>query len=95
MGMFDSLYDENGTEWQTKAFERVLAQYNILDVIYSGLIYPFQVEVLGGSVKEGFILSHATIIDDVLTEVDVPRDTRLPLIDYGGHPVHTVKETDS
>jgi len=89
MGMFDSLYDEYGIEWQTKAFDRTLAQYNILDVIYSGLIYPFQVEVLGGSVKEGFILSHATIFNGVLAEVDVPRDPLLPFINYSGYPVPT------
>ena len=94
MGMFDSLYDEDGTEWQTKALKRVLAQYNIGDVIYSDFPVTYQVEVLGGGVG-GFVYSHATIFNGVLAEVDVPRDPLLPFINYSGYPVPTVKETDS
>ena len=87
MGMFDSLYDEDDTEWQTKAFERVLAQYNIGDVIDSDFPVTYQVEVIGGK-GEGFTRSNATIFCGVLAEVDVPRDPLLPLIDYSGYPVH-------
>ena len=91
MGMFDSLYDEDGTEWQTKAFERILAQYNIGDVINSDFPVTYQVEVFGGK-GDGFNHSHATIFYGVLVEVDVPRDTRLPLIDIGGALTENAKE---
>lgn len=85
MGMFDSLYDADGNEWQTKAMDRVLARYCIGDLIgESGASY--QMEVVGGYVPgRGIVESFATITAGRLTAVPVERDTKLALIDYGGH----------
>lgn len=98
--MFDSLYDEHGREWQTKAFD------NNLDVYHTGDHIPplrhlgrtvdvtdFQVMILGErraadapSTSE-FVYSLATVRDGVLVEVDARRDEALPRLDYHGEAV--------
>ena len=96
MGMFDSLYDADGNEWQTKAYDCTL------DVFSAGAKMPtlhdcppefqapvppdYQVEVYGGP-GDGYTDAYATVRTGVLVAVGVERDPALPLVDYGGcHP---------
>lgn len=99
MGMFDSLYDVDGDEWQTKAFGCSLAQYNIGQIIdehVDGDLTTYQVSVFGEPGCKGFFVdSFATVIDQRLVVVPAERDRALPLIDYGGGiidrpTIHTV-----
>ena len=87
MGMFDSLYDDAGTEWQTKAFACLLDTYRVGDAIPCPDDAPsldtFQVQVLGGG-RGAFIDSFATVRDGILAAVPDDRDVTLPLIDYAG-----------
>lgn len=87
MGMFDSLYDQRGTEWQTKAFRCLLDRYRIGDEL-PGPPIDYQVEILGGdNSKKASYDSYATIRAGTLEAIDVPRDPTLPLMDYfGGWP---------
>lgn len=90
MGMFDSLFDDLGHEWQTKAFYRVLDVYKIGDRMPRSdfpASYPrtYQVAILGGEDDRSFTNSYATVRDDVLTSVHDLRVLYLPLIDYRGH----------
>lgn len=81
MGMFDSLYDEDGNEWQTKAFARTLAAYNIGDKM--PVPEPdCQVEVYSGRRSADGI---ATIRDGALFLVPDYRDVNLPLIPFYGN----------
>ena len=86
MGMFDSLIADDGSDWQTKAFECGLDTYRIGDAIPSPRpIYPiYQVKVLGGGRGGEFIYSHATVLHGFLVSVPDSRDDRLPLLDYSG-----------
>ena len=85
MGMFDSLYDASGVEWQTKAFACVLDRYQIGDAILDGPSCTYQVKVLGGPVPSRAIDSFATVRDGVLTAVPDDRIPSLPLLDcFGG-----------
>jgi hypothetical protein len=90
MGMFDSLYDKNGIDWQTKAFECLLTRYDIGSTITAEKL-TFQVEVLGEPEPRQWpergvcVDSYATIRDGILTEVPAARDESLPLQDYSGH----------
>lgn len=84
MGMFDSLYDANGNEWQTKAFSCNLVDYRIGDRLSDAGDY--QVEVLGGP-RPGSVDSFATVRAGVLAEVPADRDHSLLLLDYYGGPV--------
>lgn len=82
MGMFDSMYDAEGHEWQVKAFDRTLTQWHIGDAIETETP-DFQVKVYGGRKNEsGYTL--ATIRGCVLVDLPAPRDPSLPLIDYSG-----------
>lgn len=89
MGMFDSLYDQRGDEWQTKAFRCLLDRYEIGDEL-PGPPIDYQVEILGGLIELGEDISrdsYATIRAGTLEIIDVPRDPTLPLRDYfGGWP---------
>lgn len=89
MGMFDSLYDDLGHEWQTKAYYCGLSAYKIGVVIPSDFpeSYPttYQVEILGGEAGRSFTRSLATVRDGVLESVHDRRDVTLPLINYSGH----------
>lgn len=87
MGMFDSLYDDAGREWQTKAFDCNLDEYRIGDSIEADSALSFQVEVISGvgtfpnySLDESF----ATFRDGVLVSVGDERDDRLVLVGYSG-----------
>lgn len=83
MGMFDSFYDAQSNEWQTKAFERNLEVWGIGDTIPGDGAETYQVEVIGDHGGE-FPWSLATIRGGVLTEVPAERDPRLPLVGYSG-----------
>lgn len=85
MGMFDSLYGADQTEWQTKAIGRQLHSYDIGSAI-PGPPVDYQLEVLGG--RNDFITesyySYATVRDGELAEVPVDRDPNLALLSYSG-----------
>ena len=85
MGMFDSLIDANGHEWQTKAFARCLDEYRIGDEIPADGPATYQVEILGD--RPDYIDALATIRDGVLEAIPVERDPRLPLLDYSGRVI--------
>ncbi len=83
MGMFDSLYDSEGREWQTKAFNRALATFDIGSIITGLQADNCQVEVLA-HIDGNFVRSYATIINGRLSEVPAKRDESLPLFSYSG-----------
>lgn len=87
MGMFDSLYDADGQEWQTKAFDCQLDTYRVGDTIKAGFRGTYQVEVFGG--PRPSVESFATIRRGTLAAVPDARDPRLPLLDYSGRFVGT------
>ena len=85
MGMFDSFYDENGDEWQTKAMDCNLDVYDIGD----RLTEPpgdFQMEVIGGPLESGCEWAWVTVRGGVVAEVGVKRDPSLMAIGYSGGP---------
>ena len=85
MGMFDSFYDQNGDEWQTKAMDCNLDVYDIGD----RLTEPpgdFQMEVIGPCGNGGSAWAWVTIREGVVAEVGVERDPSLVAIGYGGGP---------
>lgn len=82
MGMFDSLYDAEGHEWQTKALDCTLDRYQIGDDF--GPPFTYQAKVLGGPRGANSRYAYATIRDGVLVEVPTDRDETLPLLDYHG-----------
>lgn len=81
MGMFDSFYDAEGGEWQTKALGRVLSRWDIGDPVQ--VPFDCQMEALG-EVDGEFVYGLATIREGVLRQVPAARDHTLPLIPYGG-----------
>lgn len=87
MGMFDSLYDEQGREWQTKAFGNVLAEYRTGELL-PGPPFAYQFKILGGgNFEEGekFMDAFATADEDGrLASFPDERDVTLPLLDYHG-----------
>lgn len=84
MGMFDSLYDADGNEWQTKAFDCNLDRYEVGDVMLAS-VDDFQVEVLGGVRGLPSQDSFATVRGRRLAAVPDQRDESLPLMDYHGY----------
>lgn len=91
MGMFDSFYDADGHEWQTKAFDCELDVWRIGDSFTADCGLSFQVYVLGstGSTLNGTyetFESLATIRDGVVAAVPDERDESLFLLDYSGGP---------
>ena len=82
MGMFDSLYDATGVEWQTKALNCELDRYRIGDRF--GPPFTYQAQALGGPRGEDSRYAYATIRDGVLVAVPVDRDETLPLLNYYG-----------
>lgn len=86
MGMFDSTYDADGHEWQTKAYGCNLTRWHIGDLIdWDHPFDAYQVEVFGGDEthrngQDGW----ATIRDGILVAVPAQRDEDLPLVDYCG-----------
>lgn len=83
MGMFDSLYDEAGHDWQTKAFDCVLARFKIGETMPDSSYPSYQVAILGDP-DGSFVHSFATVQDCVLMSVHDERDESLPLLDYFG-----------
>ena len=88
--MFDSLYDADGHEWQTKAFDCNLDEYRIGDEIEADMDATFQVEVMtsrGTYPDREYTHSLATVRNGVLWRVPDERDERLPLLNYSGHVI--------
>ncbi|MGQ3384508.1 hypothetical protein [Glutamicibacter sp. TV12E] len=95
MGMFDSLYDSDEREWQTKAYENQLAAYRQGDVLPELEHHPditdYQVEILSGKdvvengeLKHMYLDSFATVIGNKLISIHDPRNRNLPRISYSG-----------
>lgn len=83
MGMFDSFYGEDGSEWQTKALGRTLERWDIGEAI-PGPPIDYQAEVIGGPRGRATAdWSFVTIRDGVLASVNDKRDPTLPLLLYG------------
>ncbi|WP_336698160.1 hypothetical protein [Curtobacterium sp. USHLN213] len=82
MGMFDSMIDADGREWQTKAFGRALERWRVGDQVPAD-DSDFQARVLGDEAF-GYKYALATVRDGVLTEVPAERDPLLLLVDYQG-----------
>lgn len=82
MGMFDSFYGADGSEWQTKAFDCTLARWDIGDVV-PGPPIDYQAEVIGGPDKRvsGF-WSLVTVREGRLASVGDYRNPKLPLCLY-------------
>ena len=91
--MFDSLVDENGNEWQTKAYHCGLDVYrggdqapDLIGVYYGMAVKSapadYQVEVLGGD----FVDAYATVRRGIFISIGVERDDALPLVSYEGNP---------
>lgn len=87
MGMFDSMYDKNGDEWQTKAFDCLLDRYQLGDSL-PGPPTDYQVEIYGGpqpAASRGVgVDSLAIVRAGRLQAINVPPDDSLPLMDYHG-----------
>ena len=85
MGMFDSLYDADGDEWQTKAYECLCLTWQLGDTLgrprLADDVSTYQVEVLGWPGAED---GYATVRDDVLVTIGTDRDPSLPLVGYRG-----------
>lgn len=86
MGMFDSFYDNNGNEWQTKAFDCTLASTEITERVpeqrHGGLNVTtgaHQVECIGDS-RDGWLQFEDGYFIDVTTQ-PVPG---VPAYDYFG-----------
>lgn len=82
--MFDSFYDGDGHEWQTKALSCLLDAYRIGAPIPGPPNYTYQMKVLGGPSDARGVYSYATIRGGVLTAIPDERDERLALLDYHG-----------
>lgn len=83
MGMFDSFYGADGSEWQTKALGRSLERWDIGDAV-PGPPIDYQAEVIGGPrMRDHGEWSFVTIRSGVLSSVNDKRDPRLPLLLYG------------
>lgn len=97
MGMFDSLYDAEGREWQTYAFGRHMAVCRIGERVRGGAPFTYQVEV-GRIEREGsnkFVDSFATFHDGVLAAVPDDRDIALPLLNYDGEWIKSPTEAEA
>lgn len=82
MGMFDSLFDKDGNEWQTKALGRSMSRYAIDDPVKL-LLKDCQIEVIGGP-SDGSVWRYATVRGGILTQVPDYRRPELPLVSYCG-----------
>ena len=97
MGMYDSLYDDRGHEWQTKAYRCELDRYRIGDKMpreSGGGFYKsptdslpdaYQVSVVGGA-PGCYEEKWATVLAHVLIQIPVERDPNLLAVDYHGGP---------
>lgn len=83
MGMFDSFYGADGSEWQTKALGRSLDRWEIGDSV-PGPPIDYQAEVIGGrGTSERGHWSFVTMRAGKLASVNDVRDPALPLLLYG------------
>lgn len=81
MGMFDSLYDDRGREWQTKALGRGMSRFSIGDRL-PGMTDSYQLEVIGRGAGYWF----ATVENARLVSIDQHRNPYVRLVTYlGGH----------
>lgn len=88
MGMFDSFIDEHGRDWQTKAFDCVLARWSVGDEFRSAETHgPFQVEIYDMTDAGEWCESFAQIAGGRVVGVGVPRDASLPLLSWSGRPI--------
>lgn len=99
MGMFDRLTEQDGTEWQTKAFENQLANYKAGDKMPALENHPelhdYQVEIYRHHpARLENIDSFATVRGDLLARIDVPRDKALPRVAYYGALYHPDAEAE-
>lgn len=83
MGMFDSLYDQNNDEWQTKAFGCNLDAFRVGHSMPVACADTYQVAILG-ELQGAFINSLATVRDNILVSIHDKRDNALPYLDYHG-----------
>lgn len=91
MGMFDFVRHPDGTDWQTKAFKRLMNTYEIGEKVDYPLA-SFQFAIYGGPSREQFRDSLATVVDGLLMAVDVERKPELDLVDYHGSVVERITE---
>ena len=94
MGMFDSMYDTEGHEWQTKAYGRILERWEVGHQMRDVGAGTYQVQVLGGPLEPPFAYSLATIRDGRLVAVPAERDESMPLLDYWGDWITKEGATD-
>jgi hypothetical protein len=80
MGMFDSFYDADGIEWQTKALRCLLESYEIGDAVPCGLT-DHQIKVFSFPPSRN---GYATLRNGFLVSVGLGREGSLPLMDYFG-----------
>lgn len=85
MGMFDSLYDKSGREWQTKAYANRLDRFDIGDMI-DAEDASYQAEVLGGVAGKS-VYSLATVESGRLVAVPAERNPAMRLRNYYGHDI--------
>jgi hypothetical protein len=84
MGMFDSFYDAEGLEWQSKALACLLNRYDIGDDV-PGPPIDYQMELIGGydeARPDRCYWVFATIRDGRLADLPCDRDTALPVLAY-------------
>jgi hypothetical protein len=91
MGMFDSVYDSQGNEWQTKAFDCALDRYEIGDLVGESTM-TYQFEVFGGPRSELAREAFATVESGRISAVPTERDTAVPLVDFHGYLKTTPKK---
>lgn len=92
MGMFDSFYDADGREWQTKAFDCDLDVWRIGDEFLADRAGDFQVEVISGyraiqgDPHSEYLLDRSlvTVAGGTVTAVPAERDPSLMLLAYSG-----------
>jgi len=83
MGMFDYIRDRSGRNWQTRAYLCLIDVYEIGDKVPGGY-GTYQVEIYGGYPTEDNHDSYALVRNNVLVDLPVARNRRLPLLGYYG-----------
>jgi hypothetical protein len=96
MGLFDSFYDADDAEWQTKALGSTLETFRIGDRVTAAEV-DFQIEVINGSLipKAPAYTNHAfaTIRDGLFEAITTERDHSMYLLGYQG-PIHNLTPED-
>lgn len=99
MGMFDRFIHQDGTEWQTKAFDNDLADYQAGDPVPELECHrdlrDYQVEIYRYCyLRLQLIDSFATVRGGLVTLIDVPRDKTLPRVSCDGYQYHPDAEAE-